>query len=139
MDWNWKILKENYSAAVEDNIVEFTPSAGPNYRRLSKFSSNEIISGVLVLSVDEYIQFREFYVRDTKQGEDRFVYYDARYGAERYARFYGGISASSNSNKIEVNLSLWLYALPKAIPEVWTMNGETVLLNGKETQLLRRR
>ena len=106
--WNWKILNASYSSDSQKSVKELTPDSGANFKRERYTTQDEFVDGNLLLTAEERRNFWDFYIRDVKQGEVRFIYNDCRVDTDKWAKFVGKPTESKQSNKFLIKLKLRL-------------------------------
>jgi len=134
------LLSSGFSDEEQAGFEELTPDAGVPFRREVFTDIQNIVSGSLVLTNNDYIRFKSFYRSETRQGTLTFDFYDCRFGVTRTARFVGKPTYTATSNQWTVNLVLSLDPVViKRESTIVTHNGDAIVTHDGKRILARQR
>lgn len=101
-----KIKVQGFQNEFQEGFIEVTPDAGIPYRRERFSDVQDIVSGSVTLTKQQYIDFMSWYKTDIDQGAIPFTYFDCRTKKERVARIVGKPTFQTNSKYFDVNITL---------------------------------
>lgn len=101
-----KIKAQGFQNEFQEGYIEVTPDAGVPFRRERFSDVQDIITGNVTLTKQQYLDFMSWYKVDIKQGSIPFTYFDCRSEKERVARIVGKPTFPSNSKYFDVNITL---------------------------------
>lgn len=85
--WNWgTLLNDSFQNEFQEGYLEVTPDAGIPFRRERFSDIQDIVSGNLSLTEEDYIDFMSWYKFNIRQGTIPFLFYDCRVKSDRVAR-----------------------------------------------------
>ncbi len=130
-------LSQGFSDEEQTGYQELTPDAGIPFRRQVFTDIQNIVSFRLILTLNDYIDFKSFYRTDTAQGTLSFDYYDCRFDVTRTARFLGKPTYQQLSNNYEVSCTLSLeQAETTLVFNLLTEGGDPILTEAGENILV---
>ncbi|PNX49890.1 MAG: hypothetical protein BV457_00185 [Thermoplasmata archaeon M9B1D] len=107
--WRWgDLLSNSFQDEDQNGFIEVSPDAGQPFRRETFTDIDNIIKGYIIVSLEDYLDFKSWYRNTIKQGTIPFTFYDCRIEVDRTARFLDKplYRQVSNYYQIEVKLSL---------------------------------
>lgn len=133
--WNWgDLLSNNFRDEDQNGFLEVSPDAGKPFRRETFTDIDNILSGSIILDLDDYIRFKSWYRNTLKQGSISFTFYDCRTETERMAKFLDKPLYRQVSNlwNISVKLSLEQTSILEDL-NLLTEGGDEILTEGGDT------
>lgn len=129
INWRFGNLNLNgFSDEEQTGFSELTPDAGLPYRREVFSDIENLVQGQKTMTLAQYLDFKNFYRNETKQGTVPFTFYDCRVEQNRTARFVGKPTYSTLSNHYSVSVTLSLE--PVTITSLFYMtteNGDRII------------
>jgi len=144
VDWRFgNPLSQGYQEEYQQGFIEVDPDAGIGFRREQFSDVNTIIRFNKLLTRAEAIDFKAFYINETRQGAIAFTYYDCELELNRTGRFVGKFTLPQQSNNYRLSCTIsldpveytqeLLLAIHKG--EVLTTYSDKVLMVRKEVIL----
>lgn len=126
-----EILSNGFSNEEQQGFSEVTPDAGNPYRRQEFTDIQDLISGTFILDFNEYLDFKNWYRNEIRQGSLSFDYYDCRVDQSRTARIIGKPQYTTVSNQYRLSITLSLESVTvEVIDNLVSEAGDQIISEG---------